>query len=115
MQSDKTLLYRAFGQRIRELRKKSGLSQKELAHRIGLATGVSITKIERGQQEVTLHQLHLLAQALQSEPKALVPNREGNRYSYDPIRPTHLTSAAQDVLDELMRRVAGSDPKHPTE
>jgi transcriptional regulator with XRE-family HTH domain len=65
-------LYRAFGRVLREAREEAGLTQREVADRVGL-TRTSITNIERGNQHIALHQLFLLAGAVGVEAPKLLP------------------------------------------
>lgn len=59
-----------FGQRVQEYRKKLGISQEELAYRAGFHR-TYIGMIERGERNITLSNLHRLAQALQVNIKDL--------------------------------------------
>jgi len=54
---------RAFGERVRELRKERGLSQEGLAHDAGLDRSY-VGQIERGERNVTLDNIYRLAGAL---------------------------------------------------
>lgn len=54
-----------FGKRLREIRKKAGLSQEELGFRAGLHR-TYIGSIERGEQNVSIDNIHKLAKALKS-------------------------------------------------
>jgi transcriptional regulator with XRE-family HTH domain len=49
-----------FGQRLRALRLKAGLSQVELAHRFGIDRG-NLSEIENGKKNVCLPLLEVLA------------------------------------------------------
>ncbi len=51
-----------FGLRIRDLRKKSGLTQSELAERIGLSTNF-IGMVERGERNTSVDKIFKLAKA----------------------------------------------------
>ena len=51
-----------FGLRIRDLRKKSGLTQSELAERIGLSTNF-IGMVERGERNKSVDTIFKLAKA----------------------------------------------------
>ncbi len=53
----------AFGQRVRELRKKAGLSQEAFAAKCGLDR-TYIGGIERGERNVALRNLSVIANAL---------------------------------------------------
>jgi transcriptional regulator with XRE-family HTH domain len=49
-----------FGQRVRKLRQKRGLSQVEMAHRFGIDRG-HISDLERGKKNVCLPLLDVLS------------------------------------------------------
>ena len=53
-----------FGQRIRKLRMKRGLSQVEMAHRFGIDRG-HISDLERGKKNVCLPMLEVLSQGFE--------------------------------------------------
>ncbi|MDR0218545.1 MAG: helix-turn-helix domain-containing protein [Enterobacteriaceae bacterium] len=59
-----------FGQRIRYLRKESGMSQEAFADKCGLDR-TYISGIERGVRNPTLEIVHVLADGLQIEIKEL--------------------------------------------
>jgi transcriptional regulator with XRE-family HTH domain len=61
---------KAFGQRVRELRTREGLSQDGLAHTSGIHL-TSIGRIERGGREPRLTTIMKLAQGLGVEPGEL--------------------------------------------
>src|SRR5580704_1025560 len=65
-------LYGQFGRQFRAARKDAGLTQQEIAERVGL-TRTSITNIERGIQHISLRQLYLLAAAVGLHPAQLLP------------------------------------------
>jgi len=54
----------AFGARLRDLRKRSALTQEELAHRARIASSY-LSDLERGRQSPTLDVVNRLAKALQ--------------------------------------------------
>ena len=57
------------GGRIRELRRKAGLTQSELAERIGYSTKASISKIESDVLDVNQSTIVALAKALGVTPQ----------------------------------------------
>lgn len=63
------------GARIRELRTGKDLSQEELAHICGLHRS-HMGEIERGQANITLSTLRILAQKLQTTPSDLLKDLE---------------------------------------
>ncbi len=52
-----------FGKRLRELRKKEGLSQEELGFKAGIHR-TYVGAVERGEQNVSIDNIHKLAKAL---------------------------------------------------
>jgi transcriptional regulator with XRE-family HTH domain len=69
--------YIELGKNIRRYRQRTGvgLSQEALAKRVGLSR-TSITNVEKGRQQLPLHMLYVLADALGVEPVALLPDRK---------------------------------------
>ncbi len=67
---------KAFGQRVRELRAREGLSQDGLAHTSGIHL-TSIGRIERGGREPRLTTILKLAQGLGVEPGELTDRLDG--------------------------------------
>jgi len=68
--NDTTVL---FGQRLRELRERRSVSQEKLAARAGL-NRTYISKIERGQRNITLDTITRLAEALECPITELFTN-----------------------------------------
>jgi transcriptional regulator with XRE-family HTH domain len=52
-----------FGQRLRQLRTKKGLSQEELAYRVGMDVSY-LSEVENGHKEPCLRKIKELAQGL---------------------------------------------------
>lgn len=70
---EKSLLKR-IGERVEERRKKIRLSQKELAVRAGISRA-SVSNIEGGRQHLSISTLLALADAMEVEPRDLLPFR----------------------------------------
>lgn len=68
-------LYKEFGRLLRERRISKNLTQLEVAEKVGLSR-TSITNIELGRQQVPLHMLYLFADAVGSDPQALLPDKK---------------------------------------
>ena len=62
---------RRFGTNLRRCRLAAGLSQEEVAERMGVDRA-HVSSMERGQQNVTLSTLGFVAQALKIDPAALL-------------------------------------------
>lgn len=67
-------LYSLVGQRVRKRRQDLATTQAELAQRIGV-TRTSVTNLERGRQQMPLHQLLAIAHVLDVELADLLPTR----------------------------------------
>lgn len=61
---------RAFGERLRALRKEVGISQEELAARSGLHR-TYVSSVERGERNISLANIHALADALDIDIRRL--------------------------------------------
>lgn len=66
-------LYEEFGRDLRKARRKRGLTQQQLGDRIGLSR-TSITNMEKGRQQITLHQLYFISSALGCKLDDLLPD-----------------------------------------
>jgi transcriptional regulator with XRE-family HTH domain len=70
---EKAELQRTFGTNVRDKRIRLGLSQEELSDRSGLHR-TYIGSVERGERNVSLENIFVLAQALECSPKSLLPD-----------------------------------------
>ena len=61
-----------FGLLIKRLREQQGMTQEELAHKIGYKSKTSINKIEMGLQDMPRPKIIAIAEALQTTPAALL-------------------------------------------
>lgn len=60
-----------FGKRLKEIRKRKGLSQQQLAELVGMESSNNISKLESGEQLPKKENLEKLCLALNVEPKEL--------------------------------------------
>ena len=72
--SDRGVFYKKVGENIRARRKALGLSQEELAKAVGLKRP-SLSNIEKGRQNILLHTFCEIAETLDSDANALLPER----------------------------------------
>src|SRR5438093_8145043 len=71
---DHDVFYKRVGERIRAKRKERGLSQEGLAKAVGLKRP-SISNIEKGRQNILLHTFCDIAETLDTDVNALLPER----------------------------------------
>jgi transcriptional regulator with XRE-family HTH domain len=103
MRSPVDALYRDFGRRLRAARDGAGLSQAELAERVGLGR-TSVTNIETGRQRVPLHLLFDFAGALGVDPATLLPYPPAGDGTIPPGAAKAIQSLGEDE-GEWVRRV----------
>ena len=60
------------GERIKERRIQLGMSQEELAHKLGYKSRSSINKIELGGQNLTQKKIKAIAEALETTPEYIM-------------------------------------------
>ena len=68
-------LSKRFGEKVRSMRTAKGISQDKLAVKSQIDRSY-IGRIDRGEVNVTMDKLYLLAEALECDPKALLPSIE---------------------------------------
>lgn len=66
-------IYRVIGKAIRDAREGSKLSQQDLATAVRMSR-TSITNLENGNQQVPLHTLYEIAEALRVDVRSLLPD-----------------------------------------
>lgn len=105
---------REFGRRLRELRKRAGMTQAELAGRCGRSVEMQrVGEIERGERNCTLQTVEKLAKGLKCEPAELFlfnPQKVGRALSVIDARLLDAWKAADDngrqkairILSELL-------------
>lgn len=69
---DASIIYKIVGQRIRQERNELGMTQAQLAKRIGVSR-TSIANMEAGNQNFALDALYRLAKHLQVTPYSMLP------------------------------------------
>lgn len=74
----------AFGRRVRSLRNQRGLSQEELAHRVGIHV-TYLSGVERGERNLALLNITRLANALDVSLAKLFSDLSG-RFGTPPVR-----------------------------
>ena len=69
---DEDLIKRRFGTLVRRAREAKAIPQERLAEMIGMGR-TSVTNIELGRQNVNLQTVYKIAQALEVDPRNLLP------------------------------------------
>lgn len=78
--------YKLFGERIRQERKKCGLSQKHLADTIGVTTAF-LGHLEKGRRSISVETLVSLCNALHISPNFLLYSLELDKETHQPLPP----------------------------
>ncbi len=98
-----------FGNRVRELRKRSGLTQADLASKCGKTIEMQrVGEIERGERNCTLETIEKVAKALRVEPAELFlfrPQQLGRAMSLLDARLVDLWKGADDKQKEKAVRI----------
>ena len=81
---DKKELYIAMGERLREQRVKSGLTQEKLAGRLGMSL-TYYGRIERGLSGLSLEKLIMASKELETDPTYLLTGEERINMSFDVV------------------------------
>lgn len=92
-----------FGERVRERRRRSGMSQDELADASSLSR-TSVVNIEKGRQGVSLGTLYRLAEALMCSPGELLPPH--HEFDVPPITIGGETDSARHAVLSVLRRAS---------
>src|SRR5689334_12530048 len=89
-------MYAQIGAEIRHRREALGLSQAQLAEKVGVGR-TSITMIERGSQAILVHQLLEIARALRVSPDRLLERVQAD----EPLGPTREIFERAEVMELL--------------
>jgi len=84
-----------FGERVRKRREQLGMTQDELAKKLGYKSRSSINKIELNERNVKQSQIEELARALQTTPANLMGWDDEPSYYLDP----ETAAIAQEIHD----------------
>ena len=104
---DGAWLYRELGQRIRDARLHAGLTQSSLALSAGLSR-TSITNIEMGNQQPTIHALWRIADAVSTSPCDLLPEWPRSTERGGALRlPADVPAATLAALERIAGKARG--------
>ena len=104
-------LYRSVGQKIASAR-DGNLTQLELARRIGMSRP-ALANIERGEQQIYLHQLIAIADALQRELTDFLPSEAFTPVAIAKVSVSgdKLNRAQERTVKELVSAITSSSRK----
>lgn len=91
-----------FPEKLKELREKAGLTQKELAEQVGLSS-TTITGYEKGNREPDLFKLIKIAKALKVSTDCLLGTEEIKKSSTPEDAELAMTEAVQLLSDFLVK------------
>lgn len=94
-----TIDYKDMGQRVRRLRKQMGVTQEELALKVGISASF-LGHVERGSRVASLETFVALCNVLRVTPQYLL-NKSLN--TFDPYMPAQMTPESRSKLSELLR------------
>lgn len=69
---DKNMFLKQFGENVREQRKSMGLTQEELAKKLGYSSAAMISKLEKGQTDIGNDRLSLLVDIFHVDARVLL-------------------------------------------
>jgi transcriptional regulator with XRE-family HTH domain len=102
------------GRRIAQARKEAGLSQRELAEKIGVADAQSVSRYERGITEVKTRRLEKIAEVTGKPLGYFIHIPEEGDSAATPEERQSLREAVdklQDDVDEILRFLRQSSPE----
>lgn len=107
--SDELEFYIRLGNAIRIARKERGLSQEELAQKIGLKGRTSINNIELGRQRVYTHTLCEIAEVLYVHFNDLLPIEDGKKSIFNPEDAVSNYSPKEQEWIKRVLKMKGND------
>ncbi len=108
-------VYREFGRKVAESRHAAGLTQADLARKVGLSRA-SLANIERGEQRVFLHQLLAIAATLELQKvEELLPSlaslRSQERADVT-VSGDRLSKAQERAIKELVSSITATSRRN---
>lgn len=109
-------LYSIIGQRIRDCRDRLELTQADLSRHTGI-NRATLSNIESGKQQVSLHSLYLIAEALQKEVSYFLPTvkeiniltEEHRDYLAEKMEEQNLDDLTKNTILHLLNKKSGND------
>lgn len=96
------------GKKVRQRREELGLTQEELAHRMGFQTKSAINKIEKDVNDVNQSKLIKLADALECSPSYFIDNEKSNVEASNRLVMTYaekLSQLSPEKLNNVMQYI----------
>ena len=98
------------GQRIKQRRLELGLTQEELARRMGNSSRASVCTVERDKEDLTIERIKKYAEALECEPGYLTG--WVGTHEKEPIRPdSFVVDADVPIAIEMYERYKSAPPE----
>jgi transcriptional regulator with XRE-family HTH domain len=106
-------LYIAVGKRVREVRRNASFTQEQLASQLGISRP-SVSNIEKGRQQILVHTLYAIAEALGVNVRDLLPesNQGAKKRSRESI-PSGLSRNEWKHIQPLVSSVRKRRRKSP--
>lgn len=95
------------GERIKNLREAKGMTQDELAIRVGYKHKTSISKLEAGERKLMQDKILVFAKALETTPEAIMGWDDSEKQA---ARPTGAAPIHDSLCIPLLGRVAAGKP-----
>lgn len=103
----------SIGKRIKNRREALGMSQEELATKLGYKSRSSINKIELEINDVTQSKIAQIAKALRTTPAYIMGwEEEASQKKNDALADIILKARRDEDLIELMRELCDLSPEH---
>lgn len=96
------------GKKVKQRRQELGLTQEELAHKMGFQTKSAINKIEKDINDVNQSKLIKLAEALECTPSYFIDNEKSDLKTSSKIVMEYakrLSELPQDKLDNALQYI----------
>ena len=90
------------GERIRKRRNELGLSQEELAHRLGNKSRASVCTVENDKEDLTTDRIRKYAEALETTPGYLMGWEDDSVGTVDFTANSDKTQKAIELYDRVM-------------
>ena len=99
------------GKKIKECRERLGMSQEELANKLGYKSRSTINKIELGKNDITQHKIVAFAKALETTPAYLMGWEESMEKKNNAIANIVLRLRSDAELLSIVKDISALPPE----